>query len=91
MIKDYVQAAGLLSRAQSDYLSGEYRSSYDTYEKLAHFVCSDKASKLIDADRLVLLKDEVSKGVAGFSYCSNEAVYEMSCELMDLFKNDKQV
>lgn len=52
-------------------------------------MCSKKASEKIDADELVHLKDEVSKGVAGFACCSNEAVYERSCELMDLFRNDR--
>lgn len=87
MIENYSQAAGLLSRAQSDFLSGEYRSSYDTYEELAYFVCSKKASEMIDADRLNQLRAEVCRGIAGFACCSNEAVYEKSCELMDLFRN----
>lgn len=89
MIQDYAQAAALLSKAQSDYSHGEYRSSYDAYEELAYFVCSKKASEIIDADTLSRLKDEVRRGVAGFASCGNEAVYEKSCELMDLFRNDK--
>ena len=39
--------------------------------------------------RVTTLKEDVSRGVAGFASCSNEAVYEKSCELMDLFRNDK--
>ena len=89
MIEDYVQAAALVARAQSDYISGEYRRSYDAYEELAYFVCSKKASEIIDADTLSRLKDEVRRGVAGFASCGNEAVYEKSCELMDLFRNEK--
>ncbi|MBQ0044135.1 MAG: hypothetical protein KBT05_03845 [Bacteroidales bacterium] len=78
----------MLSRARSDYSEGEYRRSYDAYEELAYFVCSKKASEIIDADTLSRLKDEVSRGVAGFASCGNEAVYEKSCELMDLFRNE---
>lgn len=89
MIQDYAQAAALLSRAQSDYSDGEYSSSYDAYEELAYFVCSKKASEMVDADTLARLKEDVSRGVAGFACCGNEAVYEKSCELMDLFRNDK--
>lgn len=87
MITDYTQAIGLLSEAKNHYNAGDYRSAYAAYESLAYFVCSERAEDLIDQEKLAELKDNIRRGVGLFAFCSNEALYEKSCELLDLFKN----
>lgn len=86
MITDYTQAIGLLSEAKNHYNAGDYRSAYAAYESLAYFVCSERAEVLIDQEKLAELKDNIRRGVGLFAFCSNEALYEKSCELLDLFK-----
>lgn len=86
MITDYTQATGLLSEAKNHYNAGDYRSAYAAYESLAYFVCSERVGELIAPGKLAELKDEIKRGVGLFAFCSNEALYEKSCELLDLFK-----
>lgn len=89
MITDYTQAIGLLSEAKNHYNAGEYRSAYAAYESLAYFVCSERAGELITPGKLAELKDEIRREVGLFSFCSNEALYEKSCELLDLFRDNE--
>lgn len=88
-IQTEAQAAELLSRAKCVFNAGDYSSAYHMFEDLAYFVCSEKASNIIAPEKLAIMKNEVSKEVALFAFCGNEALYEKSCELSDLFQENK--
>lgn len=76
----------MLLEAQAGYSEGAYSDAYKKYEMLTSYVCSAKVAQTLEADKLSALKEDVRRGVSGFAFCQEEALYEKSCELMDYLR-----
>ncbi len=71
--------------ANMAFQAGSYDVAYEMLEALVHFVVSDEANKHIGMENLRSLREGVKLAVSNFASCKDEAYWEMSAELYDLF------
>lgn len=86
MENEYAIRCENLRIANMAFQLGSYDIAYEMLQALAHFVVSDEASKHIGMENLRSLREGVKLAVANFASCSDEAYWEMSVELYDLFR-----
>lgn len=79
----YKDAQDFLHIAENAYNAGEYTESAEIVRNLAFFVI-DKGNAL-SATQRGTLTEEVKRAIGRFTNCTDEAIWEDTCGLIDLF------